>query len=404
MIVISRSSSFIFVSGGLLLLLSGLWELLGAPNFVTKGIFFLILLGIALISITQQKLRMPASHISILSAIFVLYAFSSILYSAPIVAVSYFQLFAPIIIFFISLSLLKTLNVARIEEFFLVFVFLQMGAALLKFILIGQSEGAGVGTISIQAGSASTFIGFFMCLVALRLSALGNRGLAYLVLFSAFLFVAINEKRLGILVVSLMSLFLLMWRGNQPSGSLALSFFSLRTLSHFIVGCIFALFLLIVGQQLIPTLTEGFNLLSLPQRIVSYIMAEASDGTPLGRVSGLFHIFGQLSEENKWMIGFGPMEFFSSNVFNVTAEEPSFRPTGLAILIARTGLVGVVIYALFFLSLWRMSAGSMPVWCFLTYIASDFIFYSDTLFVCHGVVFLLCLMILRDQKFGVSHV
>ena len=47
---------------------------------------------------------------------------------------------------------------------------------------------------------------------------------------------------------------------------------------------------------------------------------------------------------------------FFLNVFIVTAEEPSFRPTGLAILIARTGLVGVVIYALFFLSLWRMSA------------------------------------------------
>ena len=96
---------------------------------------------------------------------------------------------------------------------------------------------------------------------------LGVRG--HVSCFSAFLFVAINEKgsNPGRL---LDEPFLLMWRGNQPSGSFALSFSAYGPYHTLLLG-VFCAFLLIVGQQLIPTLTEGFN---LSLSIVSYIMAK----------------------------------------------------------------------------------------------------------------------------------
>ena len=131
---------------------------------------------------------------------------------------------------------------------------------------------------------------------------------------------------------------------------------------------------------------------------MTYLMQTASDGTPLGRLAGLFHIFGRLGMENAWIIGLGPMELMSSNLTSASAEESTFRATGFTILIARTGMAGLIIYSLFFLSLWRMSVFNMPVRLFVIYVFFDFLVYSDTLFVSHGVIFLLSLMLLRDRK------
>ena len=93
--------------------IKGLWEFSGVPTFVVKGVFFLIIIGITLVSLMQKKLTMPAGHILILGIILALFAFSSLIYTAPIVALSYFQIFAPIIVFLIVMSLSKSLNVTR---------------------------------------------------------------------------------------------------------------------------------------------------------------------------------------------------------------------------------------------------------------------------------------------------
>ena len=118
-----------------------------------------------------------------------------------------------------------------------------------------------------------------------------------------------------------------------------------------------------------------------------YLMQTVSDGTPIGRLAGLFHVFGRLELENGWMIGLGPMEFMSSNLTSSSAEGSTFRATGFTILIARAGMVGVFIYSLFFLSSWRMAIFTTPVRLFVIYFFFDFLLYSDTLFVSHGVVF-----------------
>ena len=393
-----RSSNFIFVSGGVLLLLSGLWEFSGVPTFVVKGVFFLIIIGIMLVSLMQKKLTMPASHILILGAILALFAFSSLMYSATFVALSYFQIFAPIIVFLIAMSLSKSLNVARMEDFFLAFVFIQMLAALVKLAVIGQSEGGGIGTLSVQAGSVSTFLVFFICLIAMRRGAMGNQLLAYFLLFGALLFAIINEKRLGLLVVTGMSLMVIMWRDYRSNASFGFNLLRVRNAMRLMLAGLLAAGLLALGARFVPSLTEGFSLLTLAPRIMTYLMQTAGDGTPLGRLAGLFHIFGRLGGENGWIIGLGPMEFMSSNLTSVSSEGATFRATGFTILIARTGMAGLFIYSLFFLSLWRMSVFTMPVRLFVIYVFFDFLVYSDTLFVSHGVIFLLSLMLLRDRK------
>ncbi len=398
MTALSRSSNFIFISGGVLLLLSGLWEFSGVPTFVVKGLFFLIIIGITLVSLMQKKLTMPAGHILILGTIFALFAFSSLIYTAPIVALSYFQIFAPIIVFLIVMSLSKSLNVTRMEDFFLVFVFIQILAALVKLAVIGQSEGGGIGTLSVQAGSVSTFLVFFICLIAMRRGAMGNRRLAYFLIFGALLFSIINEKRLGLLVVTAMSLMVITWRDHRSLASFGFNLLRVRNAMRLVLAGLFAAGLLALGARFVPSLTEGFSLLTLAPRIMAYLMQTTGDGTPLGRLAGLLHIFGRLGVENGWMIGLGPMEFMSSNLTSASAEESTFRATGFSIVVARTGMAGLAIYSLFFLSLWRMSIFTMPVRLFVIYVFFDFLVYSDTLFVSHGVIFLLSLMLLRDRK------
>lgn len=395
---IFRSSSFIVTSGVLLLLLSGIWEFVGLPTFLVKGLFFLIILVITLLSVFQQKVTMPADHFVILGIIFMVVGLLLVTYPSLLSAVSYFQIFGPVIVFISLMSLLKSFDVSRMEGFFLIFVLLQTLAALIKFSVIGQSEGGGIGTLSVQAGSVSTFLVFFICLVAMRQSFLGNRQLGYLLLFMALLFSILNEKRLGLLVVCGMSLLVLAWRGHRSLASFGVNLLGVRNAMRLMLAGLLATGLLALGAHFVPSLHEGYSLLTLAPRIISYLMQTASDGTPIGRLAGLFHVFGRLELENGWMIGLGPMEFMSSNLTSSSAEGATFRATGFTILIARTGLVGVFIYSLFFLSLWRMSVFTTSARLFVIYVFFDFLVYSDTLFVSHGVVFLLSLMLIRDRK------
>ena len=74
---------------------------------------------------------------------------------------------------------------------------------ILKLLLYGQEEGLGIGTMSIQAGSLSTFIVFFISVLAIERKT--NGFLLHCVMrFFCFagLFAVVNEKRLGILIVS----------------------------------------------------------------------------------------------------------------------------------------------------------------------------------------------------------
>ena len=43
-----------------------------------------------------------------------------------------------------------------------------MIAVSIKLLFVGQNEGLGIGTLSLQAGSLSTFIGTFMCIYAMH--------------------------------------------------------------------------------------------------------------------------------------------------------------------------------------------------------------------------------------------
>ena len=393
-----RSSNLIFACGALLLLLSGIWEFARLPTFVVKGIFFLIITTSVLALLMQKKLKLPTDHMVILGAISVLFGFSSATNSLPVVALSYFQIFSPIIIFVLAMSLLKSLDVSRMEGLFLGFVFLQILAALIKFAVIGQAEGGGIGTLSVQAGSVSTFIAFFICLVAMRQGALGNKLLAYLLLFAALLFSIINEKRLGLLVVTTMGLLVVITQDQRSYSFFYSSFVRMKGVLRMMLAFVLAIGLLILGARFLPTLTEGYSLLTLVPRVIAYLTHTATDGTPLGRIAGLFYVLGRLGAESGWLGGLGPMEFMQSNLTSATADASTFRATGFTILIARTGLAGVLIFSLFFRSLWRMSSFTMPIRLFIVYIFFDFLVYSDTLFVSHGVIFLFCLMLLRDRQ------
>lgn len=398
MMDISRSSNFIFFSGVVLLLFNGLWEVAGIPTFLVKGLFFVIIVCIFLVSLMHHKVTMPADHVCILATIFVLFSFSVISHSMLIVGLSYFQIFGPIIILIITMCFLKSLDVARLENLFLYFVFLQLFAAIVKMILIGQSEGGGIGTLSIQAGSVSTFIVFFICLISLRYKKMFKNRVYYFLLFGALFFSIVNEKRLGLIVVAVMG-FLIMFIDNRGGlGSYSSNIFKGRRILQLVIASILALSLLVLGARYVPTLTEGYTLLKLVPRIISYLMYTNSEGIPLGRVAGMFSTLVRLNAENGWIIGLGPTEFMSSNLVSGSTEIYSFRATGFTIVIARAGLVGIFIYALFFLSLWRVSSSSLSIRLFVIYLLFDFLIYSDTLFVSHGVIFLLCLMLLKDKK------
>ena len=84
--------------------------------------------------------------------------------------------------------------------------------------------------------------------------------LGYLLLFLALLFSIMNEKRLGLLVVSAMSALALVWRGHRSLASFGVNLFGVRNAMRLMLARLLAIGLLALGAHFVPSLTEGFSL------------------------------------------------------------------------------------------------------------------------------------------------
>ncbi len=404
-----RIPNLIFFVGVVLLLANGLWELVGVPSSAVKGIYlFTISVSFFTLCFMHKNASMPMDHIFILSLVFFLFCILVAKKFSIILILSYFQVFSPIFVFIFTTFNLRSFDTSRLETVFFGFILVQILFAFIKLVMIGQGEGGGIGTLSIQAGSLATFITFFICLIGLRQKNMGRTQRGYILVACALLFALINEKRLGILIVSTFGMLMVLINSERSSAGVGFKILKWARTVRISIAIVCAGSILFLGVRFVPSLVEGFSVFELLPRVASYLMQRSGEGVAIGRLAGLIDTVLLSIEETNWLFGKGVTEHFSSYFLPNQNQISTFRASSFVITLTRFGLLGILIYTLFFWSLWRASASDLYNRMFILYLFFDFLIYSDTLFVSHGVTFLSCLLLLqkeyfRELKIGVAN-
>ena len=204
------------------------------------------------------------------------------------------------------------------------FLNIQFLASIIKYIIVGTQEGLGIGTISVQAGSLSTFIVVLFVSFALSVRQTSQK---IVLLLQALIFAYINEKRLGILIVALTC--------TIVSFQLKNKFKANSRFVYLIFGSIFSSFIAITLFSINITILDGGTLLDFGDRVSLYLLQGSSDGIPIGRLAGIIWTLTQMSFETL-IKGLDPLMFFSSSLTDVsTIDEYIFRPSSFIIVFAR---------------------------------------------------------------------
>lgn len=375
-------SKLVFISGFIIVLLNGIWEMLGFPTFLVKVSFLTILLIASLILIINRKFQLKAFEIFFLLALIMYLLSIYVIYPNISTAVSLFQIFSPLIL----LILLNIISRQSIDQTFYInlikiFIFLQLIAVGLKLLMVGQGEGLGIGTLSIQAGGLSTFIGTFMCLYALHEKYKGNFNLHVIILLAALFFIIVNEKRLGTLIVVCFSIYSALSNNKNIVNHISTRIF------RFFIGISIGVIFFIVGTMMIPTILEAYSITDFDERVWDYLTATHSDGRPIGRLAGLFQTYTELIDKGKFLFGFGPESLLFSNIAN-SSSAIEFNPIGLTVVLSRFGMLGLLFMLLFFYYLFTLSRNNIVLKIFSCYLLLDFLIYSNSIFLSYSLIFL----------------
>ena len=361
------------------IVLSGLLEFIGFPTAMTKALCLFLLL-----IMFGREVVLGHSKVPVYALILVFFMMATMLIHLTssnylALSVSMFQIWSPFLVFY----LLYSLQGARSKDTSKILLFvlsIQMAAAIVKFIMVGQNEGKGIGTISIQAGSLSTYIVCIFCVTTLAFKS--SQKVVLICLVSALVFTIINEKRLGVIIVLIFAMF----HYVRFSGSIY------RLVITYSMGLGLISLTGYFGARFIPTLLDGYSILQFDTRVISYLMQTTENGEAIGRLAGSFQTLERVASEDALLFGLGPAEFLSSNITGTNGMAGAgFNIVGSTLVIARFGLVGFVMVLFSIYSLYKLqlnTAGKFLV----GFVLFDFIIYSNSFFLSYISIYALMLL------------
>jgi hypothetical protein len=368
----SVAQTFLFIFVGL----NGILEFSGVPSAVTKFLLLGVIIVVFLLHGLENRFTLN-KQIVLLFTIIVLLSSAHIWSSSNIVlAVSLFQVFSPLVLYYLLESLMAHSSGLISQRILIFWLVLQIIGALVKFFVIGQGEGQGIGTVSIQAGAVSAYVVVIFCLSAIVLNV--NKKASLSLLGLALLFALINEKRIGILVVGFFS-YLIFAHGYQFQSK----FFQYFLAIALTIGILF------VGSVAIPSLLEGMSVLQFGERVWAYLLLGNEDGAAVGRLAGLIQTISNLESYREILFGNGPSMYLSSSVVGLTNNTNlGFNAIGSSILIGRFGLFGLfVMLGLMFILLKRQKGRASRF--LVLFMIFDIMIYSAGFFLSYLGVYIL---------------
>ncbi len=359
---------------------NGLYEGVGISSGSVKFVVFSVCcLFVTLELLGRRRFTLPVGvFVSVFFSFGVwLSLFSSGSYYSPITLLAAFQIYAPLILLGLLSTFLHKVEISLVTRLATVFMVLQLLASLVKFARFGQMEGMGIGTISVQAGSLSTFIVVLFVTVGCCARRTWVVALAFL---SGLLFSVINEKRLGlIIVVVAFALWGLIRVKDAKSVFGATVFIVPVTVISF--GAMY------LAPLAIESLLDGRESSEFLSRVLDYLLQTDSAGEPIGRVAGILHFVGLAFEPDFFFGGPDPLFAFGSSLGGVESSqsEMMFRPSAALIIFMRVGLFGLLCWlaALYYL----LSRLDSRFFILVAFVWVDFFVYSDNSLLSYFYIF-----------------
>ena len=374
-----RASSLVHIVLFVFVGLNGFLEFLGIPTAATKFLVLGLILCILFIHGLETRSKLHNQIFLIFVIIYILFNIHIFRSSSLILGVSLFQILSPLILYYLLESLTSYSPRIISSRILIFFLALQITFALIKFIFVGQNEGQGIGTVSIQAGAVSAYVVVSFCLTAIVLNV--NKQTAFLILGFALLFAFINEKRIGVLLIGFFAFIIF-------SDSRVYKFKIFRYFLAIPLAIAFGY----VGSVALPSLLEGrSSVLQIFSRITEYLLLVNQNGEAIGRLAGLTQTVLSLEGYEQFIFGKGPSEFLSSSVAGLTNNTNiGFNAVGSTILIGRFGFFGLaVVLGLMLLLLKRQRGRASRLLVF--YMIFDIMIYSSGFFLSYLGVYLLLL-------------
>ncbi len=274
--------------------------------------------------------------------------------------------------FFLALLNLKISETAisKVNNY-LVFLFLiQVFANFVKLLTVGQEEGRGIGTMSMQAGSLTTMFTLFALAFSYALYSF-KRNIKYLVLMTGFLlFSLIGEKRAVVFYLPVLLLVQTHFYAKRYKSKIPL-FLRVTHLKAVFLIAIISLVSIYFASKMIYSLNPeqvrggDFNVKFLAGKIVKYNLRTSSTGGQLGRYVTTVHAYRSLKKTGitKALFGTGAGNLITSQILperpkkitDITSEKFGIESgiTGFAWFVLQVGVIGVIFLLCFYFNVFR---------------------------------------------------
>ena len=351
--VISKSNTI-----ALLLILTpafsqGIFSLMGIPTIVPRmcmELTILLLLGKSLyLQGIIKKAPIRAFGFLPMLGLFVVSLFSVYINEEPIFP---FLLFCRhIFIFYLLLVALLNLNISestikKINKYIVLLFLIQIPAAITKFVIIGQDEGAGVGTVSMQGGELSTILPL-VAIAFLFAFCLFKSKKKYIVFIIGFMiFGLIGEKRALMFYIPLL-LFLVYYLYTKQRR--AKRIFSIRKaqMKYIFLILVISFLGLYSASKLIVTLNAeneiggSFDPKFLANKVITYNTWVLDNGKVFGRYAATIYTYRCLEKGGpiNLLLGLGTGNMVESSLIK-GRQRVAFNRFGI-----RAGLTGFVWFA-----------------------------------------------------------
>lgn len=278
------------------------------------------------------------------------------------------QVFIYYLFFFALQNLdLSEKTIDKINKLIILLFLIQLPAALVKYITVGQNEGW-IGTVSWQGAQFSTTLPLF-AIAFLIAFYFFRREKKYLILIIGFCCFGIaGHKRALMFMIPVVLIFVWYLYGKQKTFNFRLKFAQLK---YFIVIGVVCIVVFVVTVKTLETgmYNEGFNFNRIYENFVWYNtrnqIADYGFNADLGYTMGRFTItsiaFDNIKNADfiQKLFGFGPGTMIRSPHLG-RSKETAYEffgiygvYTGFVITVLQVGLLGTLLLVCFYLSLFR---------------------------------------------------
>lgn len=408
----------------ILIFLTGIFQLFGLSSGIYKLGIPLVSAGLFAYSFFTKGNQLKFPFLAWVFGFGIVAVVSSYLNQVDSFSLAYFLIYTLLsyAYFIVLINEDSNLLISRVVSFIKLLILLQVPAIIVKYLLIGQSEHGGIGTLSVNAGSVSTIFPIFIIAILFSIY-LYKRKLKYLVLIACFSLIGIvGDKRAIILFIPLVLLicgvlFIKLEKRYFMKG--------LTNKLILLVGLCIAIFYFTArtNKTLNPENSNwgSFNVPYIVSYIERYTSSESNNKYQMKRKGALIYFINYTLEAppNKMIFGDGAGKLIESK-FNSQdgsmSSEYGVRyggRMGFVWLLLQVGLLGTILYLCFFMRLFAYVKNrheSNPI--YLSFLVLTIVFFIDTIMYSNvflryeylkGLYFVILGLILLDKKYQTQY-